>query len=423
MKFTWGWLSDWVDLPATPEDLAHALAMRGFPVASIERGVSLDPAIVVGRVLEVAPHPNADRLRLCSVDIGSAKLSIVCGASNVAAGQSVAVAQIGAKLPDGTKLRKTKIRGVESEGMICSERELGLSEESEGIWAIPGSPAIGSPVQALLGAGDTILDVEITSNRTDCTAARGLPREIAARAPRHDRESGRLPALHGPRRGRDPDRALAGLAPAAAGSHRIPLHQQRRGRHELRAPNARPADPRLRRLESRRLRDPRAPCARRGEAHAARRARRAPSSRGARDRGPLEADGARRDHGRSGDRRDRVHHERDPGIRAVLARADARGGPEPGARHRRVAALHPGRRPAWSRDRAGRNRSPSGRDRVGETLRSGGRPLAGKAPAPRGASPPEAPRAASRLRRGSGPDRGRAEDAGNPSRGGLEGTG
>ena len=180
MKVTWGWLGDWVDLPPTPEALAHALAMRGFPVASIERGMTLDPAIIVGRVLEVSPHPNADRLRLCSVDIGTAKLSIVCGASNVAAGMAVAVAQIGSKLPDGTKLRKSKIRGVESEGMICSERELGLSEESQGILALPGASRVGSPVQELLTSGDAILDVEITSNRTDCMAVRGLAREIAS---------------------------------------------------------------------------------------------------------------------------------------------------------------------------------------------------------------------------------------------------
>jgi len=180
MKVTWGWLADWVDLPPTPEALAHALAMRGFPVASIEQGTALDPAIVVGRVLEVSPHPNADRLRLCSVDIGAARLSIVCGASNVAAGMAVAVAQIGSKLPDGTKLRKSKIRGVESEGMICSERELGLSQESEGIWALPGSPPVGGPVQAVLGSGDAILDVEVTANRTDCMAVRGLAREIAS---------------------------------------------------------------------------------------------------------------------------------------------------------------------------------------------------------------------------------------------------
>src|SRR6185436_2295770 len=180
MKVTWGWLGDWTELPPTPEELAHALAMRGFPVASIEKQTALDPTILVGRVIEVAPHPNADRLRLCQVDIGGARLSIVCGASNVAAGQTVAVAQVGSKLPDGTKLRKSKIRWVESEGMICSERELGLSAESEGIWPIPGAPPIGGPVQALLGGGDAILDVEITSNRTDCMSARGLAREVAS---------------------------------------------------------------------------------------------------------------------------------------------------------------------------------------------------------------------------------------------------
>ncbi len=180
MKVTWGWLGDWVDLPPTPQELAHALAMRGFPVQSIEQTVSLDPSIIVGKVLEVAPHPNADRLRLCAVDVGSARLSIVCGATNVAAGQSVAVAQVGSRLPDGTKLRKSKIRGVESEGMICSERELGLSEESEGIWVLGDSPPIGSPVGERLGAGDAVLDVEITSNRADCMSVRGLAREIAS---------------------------------------------------------------------------------------------------------------------------------------------------------------------------------------------------------------------------------------------------
>jgi phenylalanyl-tRNA synthetase beta chain len=180
MKVTWSWLADWVDLPPTPEALAHALAMRGFPVASIEQAAALDPAIIVGRVLEISPHPNADRLRLCTVDVGGTSLSIVCGASNVAAGQAVAVAQIGARLPDGTKLRKTKIRGVESEGMICSERELGLSAEAEGIWVLPDSPPAGSPVQALVGRGDAILDVEITSNRADCLSVRGLAREVAS---------------------------------------------------------------------------------------------------------------------------------------------------------------------------------------------------------------------------------------------------
>ncbi|HET7498966.1 MAG TPA: phenylalanine--tRNA ligase subunit beta, partial [Candidatus Eisenbacteria bacterium] len=180
MKVTWSWLGDWTGLPESPEALAHLLATRGLPVESLEKGTAYDPTIVVGHVLEVAPHPNADRLRLCKVDLGGAVRSIVCGASNVAAGQRVAVAQIGSKLPDGTKLKKAKIRGVESEGMICSEKELGLSAESEGIWVLPGSPVVGMPLTDLLGSGDAVLDVEITSNRTDCMAVRGLARDVAA---------------------------------------------------------------------------------------------------------------------------------------------------------------------------------------------------------------------------------------------------
>lgn len=180
MKVTWSWLQDWVELPDRPEELTEILASRGFPVQSLERGTTFDPAIVVGRVLEVEPHPNADRLRLCSVDVGSERLRVVCGASNVAAGQRIALAKVGSHLPDGTKLRKSKIRGVESEGMICSERELGLSRESEGIWVLPGEPPIGAPLADVLGGSDAVLDVEVTSNRTDCDAVIGLAREIAS---------------------------------------------------------------------------------------------------------------------------------------------------------------------------------------------------------------------------------------------------
>jgi len=180
VKITWKWLGDWVDLPDRPEDLPRLLAMRGLPVQSLERGATFDPGIVVGHVLEVARHPGADRLSLCSVDIGTARLSIVCGAPNVAAGQRVAVAQVGSRLPDGTKLRKTKIRGVESEGMICSERELGLSEESQGIWVLPGDPPLGAPLASVFGVADPVIDVEITSNRTDCMCVIGLAREVAS---------------------------------------------------------------------------------------------------------------------------------------------------------------------------------------------------------------------------------------------------
>lgn len=181
MKVTWSWLADWTALPESPEALAHQLAMLGFPVESLVRGLTFDAGIVVGEVLEANQHPNADRLRLCLVNVGAGEpLQIVCGAPNVAAGQRVAVAQVGSSLPDGMKLKRAKIRGVESMGMICSQRELGLSDEADGIWVLPGAPAIGTPLSAIAGGGETILDVEITSNRTDCLSVRGLAREIAA---------------------------------------------------------------------------------------------------------------------------------------------------------------------------------------------------------------------------------------------------
>jgi phenylalanyl-tRNA synthetase beta chain len=203
MKVTWNWLSDWVELPESPETLAHQLAMLGLPVESLEKAAGYDAGIVVGRVLSVEPHPNADRLRLCSVDAGSGHLSIVCGAANVATGQHVPVALVGSRLPDGTKLRRSKIRGVESEGMICSKRELGLEAESEGIWPLPFEARPGTPLAEALGPADAVLDVEITPNRSDCQSVLGLAREIGALrevplkarpAPREDGD-GRLPSV------------------------------------------------------------------------------------------------------------------------------------------------------------------------------------------------------------------------------------
>jgi phenylalanyl-tRNA synthetase beta chain len=203
MKVTWSWLSEWVELPESPEALAHQLAMLGLPVQSLEKAAGYDAGIVVGRVLSVDSHPNADRLRLCSVDAGDGHLSIVCGASNVAAGQHVPVALVGSRLPDGTKLRRSKIRGVESEGMICSKRELGLEAESEGIWPLPFEAAPGTPLADALGPADAVLDVEITPNRSDCQSVLGLAREIASwrevplriRPGIPEEGSGRLPAV------------------------------------------------------------------------------------------------------------------------------------------------------------------------------------------------------------------------------------
>jgi phenylalanyl-tRNA synthetase beta chain len=176
-----GWLGEWIDLPDTVEELADRFTAGGLEVDSIERsGPDLSP-FVVGRVVERKPHPDADRLSLCRVDVGEAEPSpIVCGAPNVAAGQVVAVARPGTRLPDGKKLKKSKIRGVESQGMICSARELGLSDEHDGILELDTDAAPGTPLDRAIGSGDAVLEIAITANRGDCASMIGMAREVRA---------------------------------------------------------------------------------------------------------------------------------------------------------------------------------------------------------------------------------------------------
>ena len=185
MKISFRWLERHVDLSGlTADEVANDLTVHTAEVEGAP--VPFAPClaeVVVGHVLERAKHPNADKLSLCRVDIGSGTLlEIVCGAANVAAGQRVAVAQPGTTLPGKGKLGKTKIRGVESQGMICSERELELSDEHEGIWVLPGEPRIGATVQEALGSADWVIEIDNKSltHRPDCWGHRGIAREIAA---------------------------------------------------------------------------------------------------------------------------------------------------------------------------------------------------------------------------------------------------
>lgn len=185
MRLPVGWLADHVDLDLTPDELAERLNLTGTAVEAVHRA-GLDPAtadhVVVGRVLAADPHPDADRLRVCRVDVGDSEpVQIVCGAPNVAAGQRVAVARPGAVLPGGLKLKKAKLRGVESHGMICSETELELGTESDGIMVLEDDSAPGTPlVSALPAASQAILELELTSNRPDCQSIAGMGREVAA---------------------------------------------------------------------------------------------------------------------------------------------------------------------------------------------------------------------------------------------------
>jgi phenylalanyl-tRNA synthetase beta chain len=180
MKFSVNWLREFVDLPKNPEEIAELLTRAGVETENIEtRGAKIDK-VIVSQITASSRHPNADRLTVCEVDDGSGtKRQIVCGATNYKVGDKVPLALPGAKLPNGTEIRKSKLRGVESEGMLCSPIELGLGEDASGLLILSPDAKVGAPISDLFPA-DTILDVEITPNRGDLLSHFGLAREISA---------------------------------------------------------------------------------------------------------------------------------------------------------------------------------------------------------------------------------------------------
>src|SRR6476620_9539493 len=180
MKFSINWLREFVYLPKNPEDIAELLTRAGIETKNIEtRGARIDN-VIVSQITASSRHPNADRLTVCEVDDGSGtKRQIVCGATNYKVGDKVPLALPGAKLPNGTEIRKSKLRGVESEGMLCSPIELGLGEDASGLLILSPDAKVGAPNADLFPA-DTILDVEITPNRGDLLSHFGLAREISA---------------------------------------------------------------------------------------------------------------------------------------------------------------------------------------------------------------------------------------------------
>ncbi len=181
MKFSENWLRTWVNPDMPSADLAHALTMAGLEVESLEPAAPQFNNVVVGKVLEVKTHPDADRLNVCQVDIGEAQpLSIVCGASNVAVGVKVPCAQIGAVLPGDLVIKQTSVRNVESYGMLCSAKELGLATMSEGLWLLPADAPVGSNLRDYLELDDTLFTLKLTPNRSDCFSVAGIAREVAA---------------------------------------------------------------------------------------------------------------------------------------------------------------------------------------------------------------------------------------------------
>jgi phenylalanyl-tRNA synthetase beta chain len=181
MKFSEHWLRTLVDPPIDSDSLAHALTMAGLEVEERAKAAPSFSGVVAARVLSVERHPNADRLTVCRVDAGSGEpLSIVCGAPNVAAGMVVPCALVGATLPAGLDIRKTTMRGVESQGMLCSASELGISDDSAGLLVLDSQIPIGTDVREALDLDDVVFTFKLTPNRADCLSVLGLAREISA---------------------------------------------------------------------------------------------------------------------------------------------------------------------------------------------------------------------------------------------------
>lgn len=175
------WLRSFVNPPLNTAELAHALTMSGAEVESIRPIAPPFTGIVVAHILSAEKHPNADKLKVCTVDIGlDEPLQIVCGASNAEVGMKAPLAMVGAVLPDGSTINKGQLRGVESFGMLCSQRELGLSSESTGLWRLPNTLIAGEDIRVAMNLDDNILEIKLTPNKADCLSVWGMARETAA---------------------------------------------------------------------------------------------------------------------------------------------------------------------------------------------------------------------------------------------------
>jgi phenylalanyl-tRNA synthetase beta chain len=180
MKVSLSWLNDYVDIEMAPSDLAEALTMVGLEIESVTEYYRYLDTVFVGRIAEISPHPNADKLHLCKVETGRKQISVVCGAPNASVGMLSPIALPGTEFPEGFVLEKSVIRGQTSEGMLCSEGELGLGDDRSGIMDLDPSLSVGDQLARALGLSDTVFEIEITPNRPDCLSVIGVAREIAA---------------------------------------------------------------------------------------------------------------------------------------------------------------------------------------------------------------------------------------------------
>jgi len=179
MRFSESWLREWVDPEVDTRTLADQLTMAGLEVDAVEPAAPAFDGVLVGRVQTVEAHPDAEKLRLCRVDVGSEEpLQIVCGAANVAADMKVPVATLGAQLPEGLEIKRARLRGVESLGMICAASELGLAAASEGILPLPANAPVGVNLRAYLDLDDQCIALDLTPDRADCLSLAGIAREV-----------------------------------------------------------------------------------------------------------------------------------------------------------------------------------------------------------------------------------------------------
>ncbi|MEO6080674.1 MAG: phenylalanine--tRNA ligase subunit beta [Steroidobacteraceae bacterium] len=180
MKLPLSWLAEWVDFPWDAPELARRLTASGFEVEGVESAAPAFSGVVVAEILSIAAHPEADKLRICQVNAGSTPLQIVCGAANARAGIKVPLAQVGAVLPGDLTIKAAKLRGVESAGMLCSAKELGIATTSSGLLELPADAPVGTSVRDYLALDDAVLELKVYPNRGDSMSVLGVAREIAA---------------------------------------------------------------------------------------------------------------------------------------------------------------------------------------------------------------------------------------------------
>ena len=179
MKISEHWLREWVNPSVTTDELVRCLTMAGLEVDSTEPAATAFTGVVVGEVLSTVKHPEADKLSVCEVSDGSATFQVICGAPNVRPGLKVPFAKIGAKLAPDFQIKKAKLRGMESHGMLCSAEELGLAESADGLLELPSDAPAGTDIRDFLKLDDTLIEIDLTPNRGDCLSIAGIAREVA----------------------------------------------------------------------------------------------------------------------------------------------------------------------------------------------------------------------------------------------------